>query len=390
MKLQDEYQLTAGMELPYANDTPDEAAARIEREREVQFRGRITALRARIGRERDASKLVALIAEADTIEEAMANAGYRSETEVLRPANETRFLARWKLGRLLAKVERQKVGGGRGGKLTVSRIGTSYRAYLQDIGLNKSRAHECERIGAIPDQKLPNAFAEAAKEGVLNTIDSMFRFARPFWKIEIRHKKHKKIRDEAEMKAAAAEAKGNAPFGPFPIIYADPPTHFETYTEGSYRGPNQHYPTLSWEEIENFTIDGKRISEIAHDDAMLFLWCTSSNIPYALRIMEAWGFQFKASAVWDKGVMGTGLIFRNMHELLFYGSRGDAPGPVYVPQSVFRFPRGEHSAKPPEIRLDIERMYPNYDASTRLELFSRDSAPGWTHFGLEANKTKAT
>jgi N6-adenosine-specific RNA methylase IME4 len=34
-------------------------------------------------------------------------------------------------------------------------------------------------------------------------------------------------------------------------------------------------------------------------------------------------------------------------------------------------------------------MYPDYDADTRLELFSRDSVPGWTHFGFEAHAPKA-
>ena len=33
-------------------------------------------------------------------------------------------------------------------------------------------------------------------------------------------------------------------------------------------------------------------------------------------------------------------------------------------------------------------MYPDYDADTRLELFSRDSVPGWTHFGFEADAEK--
>jgi hypothetical protein len=35
---------------------------------------------------------------------------------------------------------------------------------------------------------------------------------------------------------------------------------------------------------------------------------------------------------------------------------------------LIRYPRGEHSAKPPEIRQEIERMYLDYDADTRLEL----------------------
>ena len=349
----------------------------------AQFKGQIAELRARIVEETDCAKAVGLVAMADSIETAMANAGYRRQTETIRPANEARFLARWKLGRLLATVEREQTAGlMHGDEAPLSRPGTTgFRAYLAEIGLNKNRANECERIGAIPEDKLGNAFQEAAKERALNSVKSMFKFAQPFWKIEVRKTRHRKIQE-----AAATEP---AKLGPFPLIYADPPTHFETYTEGSYRGPNQHYPTLTWAEIENFTICGKRVSEIAHADAMLFIWCTSSNIPFCLKVMEAWGFAFKASAAWDKGVQGTGLIFRNMHELLFYGSRGDVPGPVYVPPSLFRFPRGEHSAKPPEIRAEIERMYPAYDADTRLELFSRSTAPGWTHFGFEAHQREA-
>jgi N6-adenosine-specific RNA methylase IME4 len=277
---------------------------------------------------------------------------------------------------LLAKVEHRHGGDRR----SSSRAGNlKFGAYLEQIGLNKNRANECERIAAIPEPKLQKAFEERAREGVLNTIQSMFSFARPFWKVKVRETKHRKIRDEA----VAATAPGK--FGPFSLIYADPPTHFDVYSsEGSHRSSDQHYPTLSWKEIEDFTVQGQRVEEFAHKNAMLFLWTTSSNIPFALKVLEAWGFTFKTSAAWDKGVQGTGLIFRNMHEILFYGSRGDVPGPVYLPPSIFRFSRGKHSAKPPEIRAEIERMYPAYDADTRLELFARGNVPGWTTFGFEA------
>jgi hypothetical protein len=250
--------------------------------------------------------------------------------------------------RAIAGVERERhAGPGRGhtGEKTLSRAETGFRAYLTQIGLQKDRANECERIAAIPESKLKKAFEERAREGVLNTIQSMFLFARPFWKVKVRSTRHRAIMD------AAAEASSPDKFGPFPLIYADPPTHFDVYSsEGSHRSSDQHYPTLSWEEIENFTIYGKRVEEIAHENAMLFLWTTSSNIPFALDVMRAWGFKFKTSAAWDKGVQGTGLIFRNMHEVLLYGDRGDVPGPVYLPPSLFRYPRGKHSAKPPEIR----------------------------------------
>jgi N6-adenosine-specific RNA methylase IME4 len=127
------------------------------------------------------------------------------------------------------------------------------------------------------------------------------------------------------------------PLGPFPLIYADPPWRFAIYSEkGLERTPDQHYETLTDEQIMTFTIGDKSISETAHRDAALLMWCTSSNLHRALAVMEAWGFEFKTSAVWDKMVPGLGLVFRNQHELLLYGTRGKMPGPQYQPVSVFR------------------------------------------------------
>jgi hypothetical protein len=71
----------------------------------------------------------------------------------MRAINETRMHAVWKLGRLLVKVERQQVPGtGRGHKGTksISRPGKSFLAFLAKLKLNKNRAQERERIGAMP------------------------------------------------------------------------------------------------------------------------------------------------------------------------------------------------------------------------------------------------
>src|SRR5262249_42231424 len=143
--------------------------------------------------------------------------------------------------------------------------------------------------------------------------------------------------------------------GPFPLIYADPPWKFEIYSEmGAERTPDQHYPTLTDDEISEFRIGGRTIPELAHRDAALLLWCTSSNMLRAAEVMARWGFTFKTSAVWAKDKAGLGLVFRVKHEVLLYGIRGNMPGPQYQPQSVFYYPRGRHSAKPPEIRAEIE------------------------------------
>ena len=120
-----------------------------------KFTRRLPVLRRKIMQARTAEEAMQGLAAADAIEEAMCEAGYRKNTEVIRPANELRFVARWRLGQLLAKVERD-TGPGRGKK--VSRLGTSFRSYLRDVGLNKNRANECERIGAIPAEANVNGW----------------------------------------------------------------------------------------------------------------------------------------------------------------------------------------------------------------------------------------
>jgi N6-adenosine-specific RNA methylase IME4 len=126
---------------------------------------------------------------------------------------------------------------------------------------------------------------------------------------------------------------------------------------------------------------------------VVLMWCTSSNQPRAEAVLEALDYEFKSSAVWvklgedGKPISGLGLIFRNMHEVLLYATRGNMPGPQYQPPTAFLSPRGKHSAKPPEIRAEIEKMFPDFDESTRIELFSRDSGPGWRHFAKSVPKT---
>jgi hypothetical protein len=55
---------------------------------------------------KDAAKLVRVIAEIGTIENVLERAGFTAAQEEMRPVNETRFEARWQLGKLLAKMER--------------------------------------------------------------------------------------------------------------------------------------------------------------------------------------------------------------------------------------------------------------------------------------------
>jgi N6-adenosine-specific RNA methylase IME4 len=310
----------------------------------------------------------------DSIEHMMKATGL-FKPEQIREANEGKLWARWKLGRLLAKVERGRPGGR--ASTTTGRKSSFWKWAKDDLGLQAPRVVEAQRIGTLPESNVEKTLAQYRGTDDFVSYDDLILAARPYWHQEKRKQNH------ARIIAEAAKANVTAPdkFGPFALIYADPPWVFESYTLLS-RLPDNHYPTLSDQEIIDLEIFGRTVDEIAHDDCALFLWCTSSNIKRAMRVMEAWGFEYKTQAVWDKEKIGTGIIFRNQHEVLLYGSRGDAPKPINLVSSVFRYPRGEHSAKPPEIRKAIEEMYPDFDASTRL--FAREQPTGWTAFGYEA------
>jgi len=124
------------------------------------------------------------------------------------------------------------------------------------------------------------------------------------------------------------------------------------------------------------------VAEIATDNAILFLWATSPKLAEALRVVEAWGFTYRSSAVWVKSQLGMGYYFRQQHELLLVATRGDmpAPAPDARPRSVYESPREAHSAKPVAFYEFIERMYPNLP---RIELFARGTREGWVGWGNE-------
>ena len=276
--------------------------------------------------------------------------------------------------RILAELRKQAKPGART-DLTSEKSFPEVRA-TEIVGalFNESHKQVEKRIAVVEA-----AEAEPDKFGhLVEQMDETGKVDHAF-KVVNRVRRHNTIAAEAS-NAVVLEHPG-----PFPLIYADPPWKFEVYSEkGLDRTADQHYPTLTDQEIINFKIDGKTVPEIAYRDAALFLWCTSSNLFRALAIVTGWGFTYKTNAIWDKQRTGTGLVFMNMHEHLLYCIRGNMPAPRYLPPSIFRYPRGEHSAKPPEIRAEIEKMYPAFDVRKRLELFARSKPAGWSAYGLEA------
>jgi N6-adenosine-specific RNA methylase IME4 len=87
------------------------------------------------------------------------------------------------------------------------------------------------------------------------------------------------------------------------------------------RAADNHYPTMTTEQICALEIP-------AADNCALFLWATAPMLPEALAVMVAWGFTYKSHCIWAKDRLGTGYWFRNQHELLLVGTRGNIPAPA--------------------------------------------------------------
>jgi hypothetical protein len=171
-----------------------------------------------------------------------------------------------------------------------------------------------EKIATIVDA----AEVEPEKYGRLKEeMDRTGRVDNAFKQLK-RVERHKQIAENSKFCAKAKVKEGQ-----FALIYADPPWSFDTYSEKGkdMTSPDNHYPTLSYEEIANIEVDGYCVSEIAAKDAVCLMWCTSANFLLAAEVMKAWGFTYKTHFSWDKQRTGTGYWCLNQHEVLLLGTR---------------------------------------------------------------------
>lgn len=181
------------------------------------------------------------------------------------------------------------------------------------------------------------------------------------------------------------------PFGDLPIfgfdfIMADPPWHFRTYSEaGEEKSPQAQYETMSLDDIKALPV-----GHLAARDCLLWLWATHPMLPDQIDVMRAWGFRYSTSGVWvkrdRKGAikMGTGYRLRSSSEPFLIGVNGEPPPPEKRNiLTVIDAPAREHSRKPELAYQAAERMSKN---ARRLDLFSRQSRPGWIAWGKEAGK----
>lgn len=171
----------------------------------------------------------------------------------------------------------------------------------------------------------------------------------------------------------------------FGAILVDPPWRFTNRT-GKMAPEHKRlarYPTMSFSEIAALPVQ-----DFAKEPSHLYLWCPNALLAEGLGIMQAWGFTYKTNIVWYKirkdggpDGRGVGFYFRNVTEMLLFGTRGRLrtlqPGRTQV--NIVATRKEEHSKKPDQVYDLIEECSPG----PYLELFARMPRDGWTQWGNE-------
>lgn len=288
--------------------------------------------------------------------------------------------------------------------------GNDKPATAEDVGLSRKQVFEARQFRDALERD-PGAVRAALDEIVASgdepTRAALKRAIAPAVK---------SFRDEAQGEKKARRAAREMDLGKrqtalpqkrYGVIVADPEWRFEVWNRdsGMDRAADNHYPTSDLDAICSRDVAG-----IAAPDCVLGLWATAPMLPQALQVLSAWGFRYVTHVVWrkaelspgagtdqgkrDRGVwsgglvLGTGYWFRNGHELMLIGARGQPVAPAQGEQfpSVIDAPPMKHSQKPDRFLEMLDTYFPSLP---KIELNARRQRKGWDAWGLEAPEEAA-
>lgn len=226
---------------------------------------------------------------------------------------------------------------------------------LKDVGVSLIQSFRWRLINKIPPKEFEDFIQNIIQAERELTSIAIFRFARQLIKAET----------------------PPMPTDRYRIIYADPPWSYgnvmpiEYVTEQAH-----HYSLMKLDELLTIPIE-----DIVENDAVLFLWATSPILEEAFDLINGWGFDYKASFIWDKIKHNMGHYNSVRHEFLLIATKGSClPDNAQLFDSVISIERGRHSEKPEYFREIIDTLYSN---GKRIELFSREKIEGWDSWGSE-------
>ena len=145
---------------------------------------------------------------------------------------------------------------------------------------------------------------------------------------------------------------------------------------------------IPYSTMGGFQVSAMRVPEYTDVDAQLWVWCPSRNVADAQLLMQLWAFNYRALFVWQKPGLGMGRHARSQCEFLLWEARKGARlvEPKNCPRQIQTWPNPKrHSEKPAEAYEFMRSL----SDGPRLDIFARQSRPGFEAWGNEAPEAPA-
>ena len=341
-------------------------------------------------------KACALVAEAKTIDEARdvmdrANAvriyAKQAKNRTLElDALEIRLRAERRMGQIITQ-QKEGVGLDPGGRPSKSNLDEpdededSQRAFgtLSDLGISRDLSSRSQKMALLDEDSFEDYLAEVRDDGLAGVQRATARLLK-----RVGGDGGLAANPDPEGRAAASLDELIQAGTKFATISMDPPWSFKTYSDkGKDRSPEQHYPTMSYDELAALPIP-----ELMAENGVLHLWTSWPLLAQAFNLLSHWGLHYSTCGLlWIKtkrdgseGLFtGMGYWSRSNSEFTLLATRGH---PVRLGKDVHQViiaPVMEHSRKPEEAASRMERLSPG----PYLEMFARRTRPGWTVWGNE-------
>jgi len=328
------------------------------------------------------------VAEAKSVDEvkdirdkAIAMAAYARQAknrDLEADAIEIRLRATRRLDQL-RQAQKETVGLNEGTKGNIAHGRVDEKPTLASQGIDKNLAHQARTLGALTEERFEQVVGDA-RDAVTRAVKTVMRGA----DIELEKQSYSdEVQDGCTVDDLGVLATAGKKFS---VIYADPPWSFNVYSgKGKQRSADRRYDTQSLDDIKAMPIE-----QLAADDCALLLWAVLPELPGALEVIKAWGFTYKTVAfTWVKqNRSGNGLFWgmgywtRANAEVCLLATRGSPKRQAMDVHQVIMSPVSEHSRKPDEAQVRIERLLPG----PYLELYGRRPTPGWTVWGNQISR----
>jgi len=289
-----------------------------------------------------------------------AYAQQAKDTTLERNAARIKLRAERRVGEMLRDMEKAKGGQPYQDNPTGNTVAPVETPTLAEIGITKRQSSDWQRMADIDEAEF-----EVRLEDTALSTSSMIN--------KVIEKDKKKAAKESYRNTMP---RPNLPDENYDVIYADPPWKYNDKQDTPLLGgAEKHYPTMTISELCGLEVPSA-------DNAVLFFWVTSPLLEECFDVINAWGFKYKASFVWDKIKHNMGHYNSVRHEFLLVCTKGSkTPEHIKLFDSVQSIERTGHSEKPEEFRTIIETIYPN---GKKLELFARKQVQGWDVWGNES------